>query len=110
MSSIRPGRDDNILQRMLLCRYATENKAILRQRITELNTKAYYMLATLGFLYSRGTGSDSLKLSISLTAISAVTPVVDFVKTTNGLEILRAFKLICITLALVFMIRWIWTS
>jgi hypothetical protein len=43
----------------------------IRECIKDLNTKAYYLLVALGFLYRRSPGIDSLKWASTLTALVA---------------------------------------
>lgn len=54
--------------------------SLIKDRLRELNTKAYYLLVALSFLYFRGTDSAAflLKIAISLTAAAAVPPLQDF--------------------------------
>ncbi len=84
------------------------------KRLTELNTKAYYLLVALSFLYSRlkSPATLSLKIAITLTAIVAVLPVQDYPpetwkKTINGI---RWGKVIILTAAFFFTLWWVWTT
>jgi hypothetical protein len=82
----------------------------LRERIKDLNTKAYYLLVALSFIYRTSSESHLLKWALTLVAISAVFPVVDYVKSTPSLEIIRAMKVTFMTVALVLTLCWIWTT
>jgi hypothetical protein len=82
----------------------------IRNRIKDLNTKAYYLLVALSFVYVRSPESRSLKLALTLTAITAVLPVQDYVKSPFSLECLRTAKVICLTAALFFAVFWIWEA
>lgn len=87
-----------------------ESPLPIRERIKDLNTKAYYLLVALSFLYRRSPGVNSLKWAITLTALAAVLPIQDFVKARFWLECFRALKVIALAAALVFTIFWIWTA
>ena len=82
----------------------------IRECIKDLNTKAYYLLVALSFIYRTSSGSHSLKWAFGLTAIAAVLPVQDYVKSAFWLECFRAFKVIFLALALAFTVFWIWTA
>ena len=82
----------------------------IRERIRELNTKSYYLLAALSFVYRVGSESYLLKWALTLAAAAAVLPVLDYVQSRTSLEVIRASKVICMVLALVFLICWIWTA
>ena len=80
----------------------------IRDRIRDLNTKAYYLLVALSFIYGRNPGANSLKCAISLTALVAVLPIQDYLKSRFWLECFRTGKVIGLTIALIFTIFWIW--
>jgi hypothetical protein len=82
----------------------------IRERIKDLNTKAYYLLVALSFIYRTSSGAHSLKWALTLTALAAVLPVQDYVKSRFWLECFRALKLVALTIALVCAIFWIWTT
>ena len=82
----------------------------IRERIRDLNTKAYYLLVALSFIYRTSFESHSLKWAFTLTALAAVLPVQDYVKSRFLLECFRALKAIALTIALVCAIFWIWTA
>ena len=88
----------------------TAPAAPLRERVKDLNTKAYYLLVALSFLYRTSSESRPLKWALTLVAISAVLPVLDYVKSTRLLEVIRALKVIVMTAALVLTLCWIWTA
>lgn len=78
----------------------------IRKRLAELNTKAYYLLVALSFLYSRNA-TLSLKLALTFTAIVAVLPVQDFLKTYLALNIARWSKVGLLALALGCALWWV---
>jgi hypothetical protein len=88
----------------------TEPLPLIRERIKDLNTKSYYLLVALSFVYRMTSQSNLLKWALTLTAVAAVLPVLDYVKSTVSLEIIRPSKVICMVLALIFLICWIWTA
>jgi Flp pilus assembly protein protease CpaA len=80
----------------------------LQSRLKDLNTKAYYLLVALSFIYGKANkGACSLKIALSLTALAAVLPLQDTVKSEVGLEIVRWFKVSALTVALGFTIYWV---
>jgi hypothetical protein len=84
--------------------------ANIKTRLSELNTKAYYLLVALSFVY-RTNPTRSLKWAFTLTALVAVLPVQDIFKSNPlALEILRWFKFGCLTLALAFTLLWLWCA
>ena len=80
----------------------------IRERIRDLNTKAYYLLVALSFIYRMNSQAYSIKIAFTLTAVSAVLPVQDWVKSTFWLEVFRIAKVIGLTVALVCAIYWTW--
>ena len=82
----------------------------IRERIKDLNTKAYYLLVALSFVYRTDSGSRLLKSAFTLTAIAAVLPIQDYIKSAPWLEGFRALKVIFLGLALVFTVFWIWEA
>lgn len=77
----------------------------LEKRLTDLNTKAYYLLVALSFVY-RSNSNLSLKLALTLTAVAAVLPLQDFFESKlNGI---RWFKVVCMILALGCTLWWVW--
>jgi len=85
----------------------SDEKSVIRARITELNTKTYYLLVALSFIY-RTNPALSLKLAITLTAVVAVLPVQDVLKSERALNIARWAKATLLTLALGFALWWVW--
>lgn len=88
----------------------TESLPPIRERIKDLNTKAYYLLVALSFVYRTSAASHLLKWALTLTALAAVLPVQDYVKGTFWLEFFRAAKVIALAFALILMLCWIWTA
>jgi len=82
----------------------------LRDRIKELNTKAYYLLVALSFIYRASFPSYLLKWAFTLTALVAVLPVLDYVESKSFLAVIRFLKVIGLVAALVFTLVWIWTA
>ena len=82
----------------------------IRERIKDLNTKAYYLLVALSFVYRTDSGSRFLKSAFTLTAIVAVLPTQDYIKSALWLEGFRALKVIFLGLALIFTVFWIWEA
>jgi hypothetical protein len=82
----------------------------IRDRIKDLNTKAYYLLVALSFVYRTSAASNLLKAAITLTAIVAVLPVQDLAKTRCHLEIIRLVKIVLLIAAMGCMFSWMWTA
>jgi hypothetical protein len=80
----------------------------IRERIKDLNTKAYYLLVALSFVYRTDSGSRLLKSAFTLTAITAVLPVQDYIESVPWLERFRALKVIFLGVALLLTVFWIW--
>jgi hypothetical protein len=82
----------------------------IRDRLKDLNTKAYYLLVALSFLYFRSgsAAATSLKIALILTAMVAVAPVQDWVESDRKLEWLRRFKVGCLVVALLSTVYWVW--
>ena len=81
----------------------------IRERLKDLNTKAYYLLVALSFVY-RTNPTFPLKLAFFLTAIVAVAPVQDWVESENWLKYIRFGKVVCLYAALLCTIFWIWCT
>lgn len=79
----------------------------IRERLKDLNTKAYYLLVALSFIYRTSSGSCSLKIAFTLTALVAVLPLQDYAKSAFLLEAIRILKLIGLGAALAFAIFWV---
>lgn len=80
----------------------------IRDRLRDLNTKAYYLLVALSFLY-RANSALSFKCAFSLTALVAVLPVQDYVKSDFWLSVIRGLKVLCLVAAFGFTLWWVWT-
>ena len=78
------------------------------ERIRDLNTKAYYLLVALSFLYRMSQNSErlSIKVAITLTALVAVLPVQDYFNIERKLIV--TFKIVGLSLALWCTIWWLW--
>lgn len=81
----------------------------VRSRLTELNTKAYYLLVALSFLY-RTNPALSFKLALTLTAFVAALPVQDYVQSERALRFLRNFKITFLTAAFACTVWWVWCT
>ncbi len=84
------------------------SRPCIRERLKDLNTKAYYLLVALSFVYRTGHDSRALKLALTLTAIVAVLPVQDYVKSTVCLERIRFVKVVLLIAAMVSTVVWVW--
>jgi hypothetical protein len=86
----------------------------LKKRLGDLNTKGYYLLVALSFLYFRGGTSGislQLKLALTLTSLAAVLPLQDFFKgKICWLLFALWFKVFLLSAALLFTLWWIWHS
>lgn len=67
----------------------------VNERLGQLNSKAYYLLVALSFIFIReNEGSCALKSAFALTALAAVWPLQDFApKSKCWLEVIRCSKL-----------------
>ena len=81
----------------------------IRDRLRDLNTKAYYLLVALSFVY-RTNPTASLKCAFTLTALVAVLPLQDYIESPRKLEGIRIFKVVCLVAALAFTLWWLWCS
>ena len=82
----------------------------IRERLKDLNTKAYYLLVALSFIYARAVGARPIKWAFILTAIVGVLPVQDYTQSKRALECLRGLKVVGLVAALGFTVYWIWTA
>ena len=82
----------------------------IRERIKDLNTKAYYLLVALSFVYRTDSASRLLKSAFTLTAIAAVLPIQDYIESAPWLERFRALKVVFLAVALVLTVSWIWEA
>ncbi|HEY6466510.1 MAG TPA: hypothetical protein VIY69_11000 [Candidatus Acidoferrales bacterium] len=88
----------------------SEPQPSIRNRIKDLNTKSYYLLVALSFVYRASSGSHLLKWALTLVAVTAVLPVQDYVESKFALAALRGLKVIALTAALVCTVLWIWIA
>jgi hypothetical protein len=92
----------------------------LKERLTELNQKAYYLLVALSFLFVLGGKSNNgnwqhdslpIKVALTFTTFAAVIPLQDFVPKENAwLQLVRWFKVVMLIIASAFTLFWLWTS
>ncbi len=88
----------------------TEPRPPMRERLKDLNTKAYYLLVALSFVYRTSSGSTSLKWAFILTAVVAVLPVQDYVDSAYKLKCIQFAKVILLWWAFICTLVWIWTA
>jgi hypothetical protein len=81
----------------------------IRDPLKDINTKAYYLLVALSFVY-RTNQALSLKCAFTLTALVAVLPVQDYVEAPRKLEVIRVMKVIGLVFALGFTLWWLWAT
>jgi hypothetical protein len=86
------------------------SETALRDRLRDLNTKAYYLLVALSFVYGTSSGSRWLRAALALTAVVAVLPLQDYIKTAPMLELVRKFKIIGLGFALFCTLWWVFTA
>jgi hypothetical protein len=79
----------------------------IRTRLIELDNKAYYLLVALSFLY-RNNVTLALKVAITLTALVAVLPVQDWLRSPGALSTIRFLKVLLLAAALGCTLWWIW--
>jgi len=83
----------------------------IRDRIKDINTKAYYLLVALSFIYGTASGARlTLRCALTLTAVVAVMPVQDYITSDRKLQSLRFAKVIGLIAALVCALVWVWTE
>lgn len=87
---------------------AEQLKLDIRERLRDLNTKGYYLLVALGFIYRPGNHIVLLKWAIILTAIVSVFPIQDYIKSEEWLSRIRDFKILGLITALVLITQWLW--
>ena len=80
----------------------------IRKRLSDLNTKGYYLLVALSFIYR--SESATWLLAITLTALAVVPAVQDFTESSVGLKRFRDAKTVLFYGALVSARFWIWYS
>lgn len=93
----------------------TEDFPKIRCRLRDLNTKAYYLLVALSFLYYRagttptqGPAPLPLKLALTFTGAVAVLPVQDYIRSKCILEGIRFAKVLLLWAVFICTVTWIW--
>lgn len=87
-------------------RMANGDQCDKRERLRELNTKGYYLLVALSFIYFRNWNSLIVRLSVIFTAVAAAFPLQDL-KVFFGecwLEFVRVFKILLLAAAVVLIV------
>jgi len=81
----------------------------LRARLETINTKAYYLLVALTFLYYKtgASAARSLKVALILTTFFAATPVQDYVMSCSVLKFIQALKVTCLWFAFLATTWWV---
>lgn len=85
----------------------------IRDRLRDLNSKAYYLLVALAFMFYHGTAFGfhwCLKWALILTAVVAVLPVQDFFESRRSLGCIRWCKVALLIGALILTVTWILLS
>jgi hypothetical protein len=82
----------------------------MREHIKDVNTKAYYLLVALSFVYRASSASLLLKSALTLTALVAALPVQDYVESPRLLKFILALKVIFLAFAVALTLCWIWTA
>ncbi len=85
-------------------------QSCIRKRLGDLDTKGYYLLVALSFIYRSGSTSSLLKLAFSLTALAVIPPVQDFTESAFLLARIRDAKIALLVGALGCALVWIWIS
>ncbi len=85
-------------------------RACIRKRLGDLDTKGYYLLVALSFIYRSGAEAWLLKLAFTLTALAVVAPVQDFTESGWWLRRMRDAKTALLYGAMVCALLWIWFS
>lgn len=67
-------------------------RTCVRKRLGDLDTKGYYLLVALSFIYRSGSEAWLLKLAFTLTALAVVAPVQDFTESGWWLRRMRDGK------------------
>lgn len=86
----------------------TVPQSLIRERIRDLDTKAYYLLVALSFIYGRAMGAKPIKWAFILTVAVGIVPVQDYIKSKAALEVIRFLKVLGLIAASIFMLYWIW--
>lgn len=82
----------------------------IRKRLGDLDTKGYYLLVALSFIYRSGSTSSLLKAAFSLTALAVIPPVQDFTESAFWLKRIRDAKIALLVGALGCALIWIWVT
>lgn len=82
----------------------------IRQRLGDLDTKGYYLLVALSFIYRSGPEAWLLKLAFTLTAFAVVAPVQDFTESGWWLRRIRDGKTLLLYGAMICALLWIWRN
>ena len=82
----------------------------IRKRLGDLDTKGYYLLVALSFIYRSGPQAWLLKLAFTLTALAVVAPVQDFTESGWWLRRMRDGKTLFLYGAMICALFWIWRS
>jgi hypothetical protein len=88
----------------------TVPQTFIRDRIRDLDTKAYYLLVALSFIYGRAVGAKPIKWAFLLTVAVGIIPVQDYIKSKIALGVIRGLKVLGLIAASVLMLYWIWSS
>jgi len=76
----------------------------IRERLKDLNTKAYYLLVALSFIYSTNPAWE-VKVALGLTAFVAVVPVQDYVRSKDTLRFWQLVKIVFWGGGICFLVR-----
>jgi hypothetical protein len=82
----------------------------IRKRLGDLDTKGYYLLVALSFVYRSESATWLLKLAFTLTAVAVVPPIQDLIESTSWLKRIRDGKSALLCGALICALFWIWRS
>jgi hypothetical protein len=80
----------------------------IRKRLGDLDTKGYYLLVALSFIYRSGSATWLLKLAFTLTALAVIPPVQDFTESDIWLRKMQRGKTALLYGALICALLWIW--
>jgi hypothetical protein len=88
----------------------TVSRPCIRKRLGDLDTKGYYLLVALSFIYRSGSTAWLLKLAFTLTALAVVAPVQDLTESAWWLRRLRDGKSLFLYGAMICALLWIWCN
>jgi hypothetical protein len=88
----------------------TVPRASIRDRLGDLDTKGYYLLVALSFIYRSGSTSFLLKLAFSLTAAAVIPPIQDATESAFWLKRIRDTKIALLMGGLACALVWIWAT